>query len=119
MWISLRSDMDCLNLCQLNILDTKKEVISLKCNTFYLWGLVESPTEYNMSNVGLIKLKTETVLTALNNSPSSREGETSEKALYLFTLGRHVFDCLFQISICIMCFSAPFANNSLRGFYFF
>lgn len=80
----------------------KKNHISLKYNTFYLRGLVESLIEYNMPNVGLIKLKTGNVLTALNNSPSSRgEGKTSEKATDLFTLEMHVFDCLFQISICI------------------
>lgn len=78
----------------------KKSPISLKYNTFYLWGLVESLMEYNMPNVGLIKLKTGNVLTALNNSPSSGgERETSEKARYLFTLEMHAFDCLFQRNI--------------------
>lgn len=116
MWISLRSDMVCLNLCQLNILDTKKSHISLKYNTFYLWGLVESLMEYNMPNVGLIKLKTRNVLTVLNNSPSSRgEGETSEKAMYLFTLKRHVFDCLFLINICIYALLHPPLQITLYG----
>lgn len=99
--------MVCLNLCQLNIRDRKKNHISLKYNTFYLQTLVESLTEYSMPNVGLIKLKTGNLLSVLNNSPSSRREEKSEKAMHLFALEMHVFGCLFQINICIYALFHP------------
>lgn len=102
----------------------KKNHISLKYNTFYLWGLLESLLEYNTPNVELIKLKTGNLLTALNNSPSSRgEGKTSEKATDLFTLEMRVFDCLFQISICIYallcCLCKKLSTNLFVSFHCF
>lgn len=68
-------------MCRLNIVETKKKSHFFEVKYLLSLGFVESLTEDNGPNVGLvnlIKLKTWSLLTALNNSPSSqREGKAS------------------------------------------